>query len=65
MPQLYLLAQDDQNEVQHDVFNQVIPLAAVLASHAAKGIVDGTIAFIRSGQPKWGVMWLLLVIWSY
>ena len=47
MVQLYLLAQDGQNEVQNDLFGHVMPMAPVLASHGANGIVSGTIIFIR------------------
>ena len=47
MAQLHLLAQDDQNEEQHDFLGHVMPLAPVLTSHNVSGIVNGTIIFIR------------------
>ena len=36
----------------------VMPQAALLASHDATCIVNGTTAFIKSRQPKWGATWL-------
>ena len=40
------LGQDDQKEVQHDSFGHVMPVAPALASCAANGIINGTIAFV-------------------
>ena len=35
---MHLLAQDDQNEVQHNFFGHATPLALVVASHDVNGI---------------------------
>ena len=47
MVPLHFLGQDDQNEVQHDIIGHLMPL--VLASHDADGIINGTIALLKSG----------------
>ena len=52
LAQMDLLVQDDQNEVQHDFFGHLVPLALVLVSHNVKGIINGTIAFLRSRWSK-------------
>ena len=57
--QLHLLAQDDQNKVQHDYFGDDMSSAPVLTSYHANGIVNGTTVFIRSRQSKWGATWCL------
>ena len=49
---LHSLGQDNQNEVQHDIFGHVMPLALVLASCDANGIVNSTSAFLRARQLK-------------
>ena len=40
------LAQDDRNEVQHDFFGHMTPLALMPALHDADSIVNGTIPFL-------------------
>ena len=40
--------QDNQNEVQHVDFGHETPVALVLVSCDAEGIVKGTIAFVKS-----------------
>ena len=52
MAPLHSLGQNKWNEVQHDIFGCVTAL--LLASHEA----NGTIAFLRSRQSKWGATWL-------
>ena len=49
MAALHSLGQYDQNEVQHDMF---LPLALVLASKDADGVINGIVAFLRSGCLK-------------
>ena len=48
MAKLHLLAEDYQNEVQHDFFDHVMPLALVLALHTA----NGTTVSLTSRQLK-------------
>ena len=48
MAPLHSLGQDDHNEVQHYIFADVTPLAMPLVSGVADGIVNGTIAVLRS-----------------
>ena len=47
---LHSSGQDDQNEVQYDVFGNVTPLAS--ASHDADGIVNSTNIFLVSKLSK-------------
>ena len=47
MAQLHFLAQDRQNEMQHDLFGHVMLLVLVLVSHYVYGIVNDTIVFYR------------------
>ena len=44
--------QENENEVQHDIFGYVTPLESFLASCDADSVVNGTIAFCRSRQLK-------------
>ena len=46
MAPLHLGGQDNSSEVQHYVFDYVMPLAQ--ASHEADGIINSIIAFLRS-----------------
>ena len=62
MVKLLLLAQDDQNEVQHHSFGHVMSLAPVLAAHDANGILNGTTAFIRSSLSKCGAHLLFFIM---
>ena len=39
MEPLYFLGQDKQNEVQHDFFGHVTPLALAMTLHGADGII--------------------------
>ena len=48
MAQFHTLDQDDQNEVQHDLFFHVMPLALALSSVDADGVINGT--FVIWGQ---------------
>ena len=48
MVPLHSLVQYDQNVMQLDIFGYVMPLALVLASTDADGIVNGTIIFVMS-----------------
>ena len=57
--------QDNQNEVQQDLLGNVIPSAMALASHDADGIINGSIAFLRSRWLKWDAAWPFLVIWCH
>ena len=43
-----ILKSRNQNEVKHDFFGHIMPLAQAL--HDAYGIISGTIAFIWSRQ---------------
>ena len=43
----HLLAQDDQNEVQHDIFGHITPLVPALVSCDANSVVNGNITFIK------------------
>ena len=52
MVPFYSLHQDDCNEGQHDLFCHVTPLAMVLVSHDADGIVNGIIEFLIIRQSK-------------
>ena len=60
MTPLYLLGQDDWDEVQHDFSDHV--MALMLASHDAISIVKETTIILSSRQSKWDVSWLF---WSY
>ena len=53
MAPLHSLGQDDQNEVQHNIFGHVIPFGPALASCHPYSIVHGTIPFLRSRKLKW------------
>ena len=48
MVPLHSLGQDNQNEVQHDFFDQLKPLAPASESHNAGGIVNSTITILMS-----------------
>ena len=48
MTPMYSLDQDYQNEVQHDLFHHVTPLAPALASCDDDSVVNGTIGFLWS-----------------
>ena len=52
MAKLLLLAKDNQNEVQHDFFGDVMPLPLVLAPCQASDIKNVTIAFLTLRQSK-------------
>ena len=52
MIQLYLLAKNDQNEVQQALFWSCGALLLVVASPSAKGIKNGITAFLTSRQWK-------------
>ena len=45
MVPFHLLGQDDQNEMQHDLFDHVVPLPSTSASCYANGIINGRIIF--------------------
>ena len=53
---LHSLGQDDWNEVEPDTLSHVMSLALASVSHNANGVINGTIAFLRSKQSKWGNM---------
>ena len=55
MAPLFSLDHDNQNEAQHDIFGHMMPLAPV--SCDAGGIINGTIAFLRSRLLKLGATW--------
>ena len=46
-------------------FSHMMPVALVLPSQDASGIVSGTTAFPRSRQSKWSERYLLLVMWYH
>ena len=46
MAPLHSLHQENQNEVQHDLFGYMTPLALALASHDGKSIVNDMTAFL-------------------
>ena len=48
MVPLHKLGQDDQNEMQCDIFGHVTPLVLALAPHDTESVVNGTITFLRS-----------------
>ena len=48
MVPFHFLGQDEQNEVQHNIFGHVMPLLLASASHDADGIINSTIVFFRS-----------------
>ena len=50
MVPFHLLVKDDHNEMQHDFSRYVMPLAPVLTSYEANGIVNGTIPLFISRQ---------------
>ena len=50
IPLLHYLGQDGQNQVQHNHFSPVVPLATALALCDAHGIINDMIAFL---QLKW------------
>ena len=56
---LYLLGHDDKNEVQHDFFGYVTPLAPAPALHDAEGIVISSIIFLMSWGSRWGAKGIL------
>ena len=45
---LHSLGQDNQNEVQHDSFGNVMPLALVLLLHNANDIINSSTEFLLS-----------------
>ena len=49
---LYLIVQDDQNEMHHYFLSHLTLLALASASCDASGTVNSTTVFIRSGQLK-------------
>ena len=52
IPQVHLLVQDNQNEMQQDLFSYLTHLALVSASCYVKGIVNNTTVFIRLRQLR-------------
>ena len=48
MVSLHLLGQDDQNEVQHNIFGHVTPLAPLPMSYNTDDIIDGISKFLTS-----------------
>ena len=48
MAPLNFLGQDNQNEMQHDFFGHMMLLALALMSHGADGVINGSVAFLRS-----------------
>ena len=56
MTSLHSFSQDDQNEV-HYFFGHVTPLVLASAPDNSNGIVNDTIAFLRSRCLKWGATW--------
>ena len=45
MAPLHLLGQDNQNEMQHDIFGHMMPLALALASSDTYSVTKGIIVF--------------------
>ena len=43
---IILFGQDDEGEVQHDLFGHIMLLALASASHDTEDIVNSTIAFL-------------------
>ena len=52
MAALCSLGHDNENEVQHNYFGHVTPLATALASCDADSVVNGTNAFLSYRQLK-------------
>ena len=52
MAQTHLLAQDDENEVQHDCSGYMMPLELVFALLDTNDIKNGTIVFLTLRQLK-------------
>ena len=52
VPTLNSFGQDDRNEVQYDFSGHAMQLALDLASHNAACILNVTITFLRTKQPK-------------
>ena len=50
MAPLYSLGQDDENEVQHDIFGHVTPLVQLTVYLDTDRFVNGTTALLRSRQ---------------
>ena len=57
MAPLYSLGEDDQNEIQHDFFGHLMPLALALTSCDADSIINGTIAFLSLRQLNLDTTW--------
>ena len=57
MVPLHYIGQNDQSQVLHDIFGQVMPLA----SNHANGIMNDTIAFLRSRQSNCSATWLFFM----
>ena len=45
---LHLFGQDNQNEVLDNILDLVMPLILVSVSHAANGVINGTMQLFRS-----------------
>ena len=60
MAPLHLLGQNDRNAMQM-TSGYVTPLALVSVPCDANDIINGTTAFVRLRQWKWGTLWLF---WS-
>ena len=52
MTPLHSLGHDNQNEVQHDLFGHVMPLALALVSSDAHGVITDISATLRSRELK-------------
>ena len=48
----HLLGHEGGNEVKHDYFGHVMPLALVIGSCDAKSIINGTIAFLGQDEEN-------------
>ena len=65
MAPLHFLGQDNQNELQHDLFVHVMPLALASASSYADGVINGILSSLRSRWLKWFATWPFLVMWCH
>ena len=59
---LHSLGQDNQNEIQHDLSGHLMLLELASVSHAVNSTINGTIAFLKLRQLKWGVGWLFSLV---
>ena len=60
MAPFHLLGQDEQNEMQHDLFGHVLPLEQASASCNVTDIISGTTAFDSPDNMMYNMTFLVM-----